>query len=548
MTNTLTIKNHWTGTGAPKMYLWLEYKATGSSNVKLDGADMTPEAYHEMTSDQATLTWDTINAGNLSFVTFKDDTPTKGKWSINDATSFGGFIEFTKQASDTAIWADLSNVDGVGLLCGLDGLPSDEGGKAGFKYDQSTFVTNLLGEFSALPAAATVAVEISGQSYKKVIAPGKSPADDPDPWNAVLGTYYQEIIGADREIDLVIPNFDNGTWTGKQYKEGKTFTGIGLDDVPMAIKISATFSPDKSTPDTKYTYDVYVAQDKWTVDTISKADAAHAVYVRTDNPSLPAFTDTSGDRGTMWENGTGTLPYGYNSMGFNPSLSADSTQPFPIQSIAFALSRIAAVIQEGYINPDGGVIAYPSDTSHLYGGNKYNEWILANSNSYGQPYSDGQARVLYRPKDAFTLHILAPDDATTSSYYASGGGVSPLTGPQYQITIGGGANAVFDKITIGDTDFKGANGAFMIPGGTMAGEDMWVSAVMHYTAAAGGGTASWRFKLDKNPNAYGQSSPPAVSDTVQTADPVVTGLNWTWTGNKDVPWNLATPVIKPPST
>lgn len=550
----LTIHNMWTGDDAPQMYLWLEFKSDKSSGVLLDGVAPATETYIEMTSDTATLTWDTVNAGNLSFVTFKDnkvvtdDDGNDVKWSINDDATLAGFIEFTQIADDTGtigtIWADLSNVDGVGLLCGLSGLPESEGATAGFKDMQTTFVGDLEAKFPTLPDSAKPTVEIAGTTYTKVIAPGKSGGDS-EPWADIIGMYYDKIIGVDRDITLTIPNADNGNWTGKQYGAGTTITGQGLDDVPMAVHISSTFSSDKSDPTIPtYTYDVYIAKSVWTSATISKADGSHAVYVRTDNPALPEFQpvpnkpdgsppDDPHQWGTMWSG-----QYGYDSMGINPVLSTSSTQPYPIPAIAFAISRICAVIQSGYINDaNSDPIVYPDDTSGTqYGGNLYNDWILANSNSYGQPYSDGQAQVLYHPPSAFELFILAPDAADTGSYFVPGGGGTPSSGAVYQLTIGGGADAAVDTLTFGELVITGDNGAFMIPGDVMNPDD-WVDGALGFTA---GGTVTWKFKLQSDPADY--TSAPVPADTVQPS----TGLVWQATGNTSVPWNLVSGVLTPP--
>ena len=547
----LTIHNAWTGNGAPQMYLWLEYKSDGSSRVQLDGVAQKPDQYIKMTGASATLTWDTINAGNLSFVTFKDNklpTDQNGKhvkWAVNDDVSLGGFIEFTQIIDSTTgdrgtIWADLSNVDGVGLLCGLSGLPESEGSKAGYKEDQQSFVSNLLAEFPTLPADARPSVEISGKTYQKVIAPGKS-AGDQDPWDAIIGAYYKNIIGKNRNISLTIPNYDNGNWTGKQYANGQKFTGQGFDDIPMAVHITSTFSSDKTDACIHtYTYDIFIAKSKWTADTISKADGSHAVYIRTNNPDLPDFQPVSNPPkddpnpwGTKWTDPAGKT-YGYDSMGINPILSKDSTQPFPIPALAFAISRICAVIQSGYINDtNNNPIVYPDATSgKKYGGNLYNDWILKNSNSYGQPYSDGQAQVLYHPPKSFNLFIFSPDATDTGDYYVKQTTpVKPVA--NYQLTIGGGAAAAVDKISIGGQTITGDNGAFMIPGSVM-NPDEWVPATLHFKDTS---TTTWQFKLEKDPNAY--KSTPLASETVKPSSNLV----WQETGNADVPYNLVSPPL-----
>ncbi len=567
---TLNIHNMWTSNNpdkpAPKMFLWLEYKENGTSkNIKLDGVEVPTEKYLELTKDNLALTWDVIEAGNLSFVVFntKDGKPPldkhgkEQKWSINDDSSLGGFIEFTQTYKKgttevDVIWADLSNVDGIGLLCGLSGLPANEGGKAGYNAMQTSFTDALITKFSTLPTSAQHKITIKDKSYTKIVAPGKSPANVKDPWNTVLGPYYKNIVDKDRKITLTIPNYDNGNWTGEQFSNSnyKTFPDIGINE-PVAVHISSAFSENKDDhTKPKYNYDAYIVASKWNEDTINNADATHAVYIRTNNPNLPDFGNVPHDNkkdpnpfGTKW---TGKDPdgkplYGYDSMHINLAVSTDSTQPFPISPLAFAVSRVCAVIQDGYINPDNNdPIVFPVvTTGKKYGGNLYNDWILANSNSYGQPYSDGQAQVLYHPPNSFDLYILAPDAPNTGSYYVKGGGIDP-NAAKYILAIGGGAQCTVDKISISGQDITGDNGAFQIPG-ELFNPDQWVQVNFHFKKPSSK-QCFMKLKLKKNPNDYG-TTPPTVNDSVEPS----TGFSWSSTGNKDMPFNLASGPINPDS-
>jgi len=65
------------------------------------------------------------------------------------------------------------------------------------------------------------------------------------------------------------------------------------------------------------------------------------VFIRTTNPNLPKITDSS--YGTKYKRTASDKKYyGYNSMHLNPSVSKDSKQPFPMPSLAFAISRLSA--------------------------------------------------------------------------------------------------------------------------------------------------------------------------------------------------------------
>lgn len=443
---SLKINNLWTGPDAPKMYLWLSYKTSEkpsdtSTNVTLDGIKINSDEYVELTKAVSTLSWDQIVAGNLGFGAFSDDADLdkiltkKIKYAIEDEFSFFGFIEFTHITND-AMYVDLSNVDGVGLLCGLSGLPTDEAkdGKAGYNSMQTTFASDLLSTFDKVKNDAIKDITIKAASYKKIVAPGKSPANIKEPWGPVINDYYDKILQKDRAIQLTIPNADNGNWRGQQLKTAKAYKDVGINEL-VAVTLSATFSVDNSNSAmTPFKYEVYIAAAKWNADVISQADAQHAVWVRTDNPNLPGFGDVPtidddpNPYGKLWSgtDADGKPLYGYDSMHLNVAVSTDSSQPFPLQSLALAISRLCLIIQNGCIKVDGGILEYPTpEGSSKEGGNQYNDWILDNSNSYGQPYADGQKRVLFRPLNSFELDILSPSDANTDSYFSPGGGFDP---------------------------------------------------------------------------------------------------------------------------
>jgi hypothetical protein len=434
----LIINNMWVETTtagkkpvpAPQMYLYLDPKEPDSTNIKLDGKPVPNKKYIKLNTNRVTLTWDIMSSGNVSFVVFdKDAIPSNGaKWAMEDTYSLGGFIEFSQLPKDKdKITCDLSNVDGVGLLCGLSGLPSSEGEKAGYNSQQTDFIKSLKAKFPSLPASGAPTAIINGKPYTKIIAPGKS--SGADPWSSIVGDYYGKIIDTDRKITLTITNPDNGNWTGTQVTPAETQTNakankyskIGIN-VPISVVLNGTFK-DVTSGAKEYEYNIYITSSAWVKENISKADGHDAVFIRTTNPKLPPIV---GDYGTVYKRPTtDTKYYGYDNMHLNPSVSINSTQPFPIQSLAYAISRLCATFQDGYINPQGTTIVYPANTSgKKYGGNPYNDFILANSNSYGQPYSDGQAQVLYHPLKSFELYILSPTDSTTASYYVKGGGQS----------------------------------------------------------------------------------------------------------------------------
>ncbi len=77
----------------------------------------------------------------------------------------------------------------------------------------------------------------------------------------------------------------------------------------------------------------------------------------------------------------------------------------------------------------------------------------------------------------------------------------------------------------------------MIPG-SVKNPAEWVDATLHFKNNT---TTTWQFKLKQDPKGY--SSAPAASETVKPS----TNLNWTATGIPNVPYNLVSPALTPPS-
>ncbi|MCF7791837.1 MAG: hypothetical protein K9L78_03855 [Victivallales bacterium] len=419
---TLKIYNHWSGKHTPNVYLYMNYSE--ADNLKFQDKTMDNQTYYKLSPktnafSPALITWNSIDSGNLSFCTFSDNTPpssddtdTDPVWSMNGKDNLSGFIEFTQLITDKKITCDLSNVDGIGLLCGLGGLPKEqtESGKAGYAKCQTNLIAgiqNLKQNNIPFPNDALIPVKINGTVYNKVIAPGKSPSK---PWKDFIGTYYDKVLGINLVLKLSVADNGGVKWTGNQYSSGKIIKGITKKGKPVkiAVELHSTYTLNSK----KYNWSVYIVKDVWNRETINKADTDGGLYIRTNYPlpsSVPGF----------YHDGK---QYGVNDRHINWKAVSGSDQPVYCKNVTALLRDLMVGFQLGKVNPEGTSYTSPSDNTpvYKYGGNLYNKFIMDNSDSYGNPYSDNAAnggQVLYNPKSSFSLHILSPNDPDTGKWY-----------------------------------------------------------------------------------------------------------------------------------
>ena len=332
---------------------------------------------------------------------------------IPDGDQYYGWIEFTKKATGSVVWINLSNVDITGLPVILSGTDSQN---QPFTLGYKKSIVDII---AAMKSSALVPSTTNNEAYItcatgqiKVVGPNGKPD-----CYASYDTYINML--ATNKAPLVITS---DTPKGGQ---PKIFTGSFLNAVNDDDPIISLTSAQNDT--------FIVKKGQFTTEICYRCDGGTLVFNgKTVNQNQsPQLTDDQ--------------------------LYANST-----------FRNILIGINEGYFTKTGPnqSINFPGDIPFATGeGSSYAKILHENSNSYGFPYADSNLKVLITADPSQVITMTLCEDNVAKGYNGNTDNSSnqPTTG-DFQMGIGAGSDAL-GTITIDNWRYlpteAGAYGGFL---------------------------------------------------------------------------------------
>jgi hypothetical protein len=391
------------------LWLYLQYTADGNSiNVNPDlpnGQYKQPWQSEALALNQPfKFTFQNINGGKLYFGLMG---PNSVQFFSNNAAppsnsdAFFGFIEFAFLTTDTHVTWDISNVDQLAMLCGLqcnNNGPPPAGSPTFTKCGYNTVGQPLLlaGLLKAcnLPAntntnSAYLACGPSLQ-YRKLASPSIITA----PYQSIMDNYLTQLANNGVKVTFVSDDL----------------VSIGG---PASVNFSGTFGVPTINPSINSTDPIVL--------TLTGDDSDKTVIYLTNQGlnGTSVFQSDSSEGMYVYQNGVQKAD--------NVHLNWASPPPGYLgQEVSSVVRNLLTSMNLGEIKYSKNAVYnqnYPVTWAKAYSGkyyNFYNKFIVERSNSYGMPYSDAaHAKVQYysSPNATIDLHALAPLDPLTFKYY-----------------------------------------------------------------------------------------------------------------------------------
>lgn len=407
--DNLVTLNIYNDIGNKDLWLYLQYannnQAVNVSNVLPNGKYVQPWQSGQLPlTSPLTFTFSNIDGGKLYFGLMG---PNSLQYLSNNAApptnsdAFFGFIEFAYLTTDPYVTWDVSNVDQLAMLCGMkcaDRSPPTNPAftKCGYAALSQPLMLQGLLQACNLPANPTTnpAFLQCGPSlqYRKLASPSIAPSA------------YQKIM------DDYLAQLALNTVTVKLLSDDLQSIGG-----PPSVTFTGKFQAPKINGAISTTNPVML--------TLVGNDAARTtIYLTNVGLSGQTIFRSDSDGGMyIYQNG---LPV---AGGQNVHLNWSSPPP------GYLGQEISSVVRNLLTAMNLGEIAYTKNATYdqsnsgtwipAYSGkyyNSFNKFIVNSSNSYGMPYSDAaHAKVQYYSSGNATLqlHALAPNDATTFTYY-----------------------------------------------------------------------------------------------------------------------------------
>ncbi|PIQ47287.1 MAG: hypothetical protein COW03_15970 [Cytophagales bacterium CG12_big_fil_rev_8_21_14_0_65_40_12] len=385
----------------PTKVLFVLLTADSSSGV----VGITPGVVTALTDNMA-ITFDTIKSGRLYVGYGQYPNP-----PLPQGSEYFGWIEFSRQSTDTAVWINLSNVDILGLPLTLEG--TDSAGNAftlGYKTPMvaTAPTASIIAQAKAVltdgnAAGGSAAVVKTATGQDKILAP-----------NHVPGSY--------RSYDSYLAALTDTT--SSNYPAALSI----LSDTPAngaPVQMNGNFLNASAATDNIISL---TSTDGTQICHITKANLTSQIIYECDGGYMSWSTD-----------GGAT----FNQIHQNRTIINDPSSTEAERTITNSVFRnIMIGLNEGYFSMENttnnnsamfaGLVPFVNGN-----GNQYAQVIHESSNSYGFPYADSNLKVLVTAQlgAALTLNILA-DDAT-KDYEAPSDNTSnqPQSGT-YQLGIG----------------------------------------------------------------------------------------------------------------
>ncbi|HBM15812.1 MAG TPA: hypothetical protein DD381_05655 [Lentisphaeria bacterium] len=408
-----------------------------------------------------------IDSGNLLFV-IPDVTSNivTGSTIKPSATgnSISGFIEFsyisTAKGQQTVYW-DVSNVDNVGLLCGVK--LKDEGNKNqvqtfGYNASQCEFLGHLIKACKLNGRSAAYGTCHSKKTPPLIYHFLRGPTICPESYDKMYQEYLDKLIDSGTMVTFTtddlstnksyIPDSHGTKWIPTKFIGNfcppttmKSPDGTKISDVILLLKAI----PNDDMPSKEFTSPVhiYIITTALNSENIVKGDSKGGVYVYAD--SAICDSPVNKDVNLNW---VGT--------------DSSSTTRFQ-QWCDTVMSRgLICSLNCGEISDTG--MAYDNMDPSTYSprcqkefSNPYNTFIVNNSNSYGMAYSDAaHSKVQYvtTPNVTADVHIFGSNDPTIRYFYNTKPPVPlppPTVPPQIEVNLAGGCGSLAPVVYDGTT-------------------------------------------------------------------------------------------------
>lgn len=343
---------------------------------------------------------------------------------LEDKNWVGGFFELTSLEPAKKAYLDITNVDQVGLLCGIK---FGKGEKCGYALPANDFISGLE-KICGLEADTPAKVEITatdGKTYTKLWGPTVSKKITSE-YNKLYIDYLSALANNGTQVTITADNTLNDTAHSGTKLPAIKFTGAfgEPDSIPSGSSLQKSdvvlwFKSENWAPQNAPTY-IFFTKDAINSDTILSGNSASGMYV------FPAFE---------YPNPTKQDDIKKGGWAENVSLNWCATEGDVIKNTTRFQAMISSVgrdvitalnlgymgideAKKNFVYPDNKETYAPQATQDKYS-NKWNKFITDNSDSYGMAYSDGaHAKVQFFPPIDGTIdcYILKQDDADTKTF------------------------------------------------------------------------------------------------------------------------------------
>ena len=441
--------NFYNKTGNTDLYLFFDYTAAGTTNA-VNMPNMTyiqpwkPSNNNNETAtlaltDPYTCSFDYLNSGTFWYLvtneigakTIKDNPGVA--MGTADPNWVGGFAELSYLSGTTESYFDVTNVDQVGLMCGVEFLESTgnpTGKTCGYGHTANDFIEGLA-KACNLPSGTSAKVSITnkqGNSYTKLWGPTVPQVTSQ--YNKTYDDYINKLTSNGTSITIQSDSTIGSPHGGTQL-DAHTFVGqfgqpsfdmpsdsvIKKSDVVLWFKCTEPFDSKKK-EETTY---IFVTKDGMNGGTIMSGSSAGGMYV------YPAFEYADPkDQSTIKKGGwANDVSLNWTATGANAVADTTCFQAL----ISSVIRDLITALNLGYIgiSSDKKDFTYRDNNTYASAAtqakytNEWNEYITNNSDSYGMAYSDGtHAKVQFHPdvNGGLNCYIFGQDDKNTTHYWS----------------------------------------------------------------------------------------------------------------------------------
>lgn len=431
--------NFYNKLGNKDLYLFFDY-AKNDNTLGVNGFDklqyLQPWRNGKLPlSSPYTCSFDWIDSGTFWYIVTNEEgaetirTAPGSALDTSNKNWVGGFFELTSLKTDNKAYLDITNVDQVGLFCGLKFGKED---KCGYARPAIEFISGLE-ESCSLDANTPAKVKITatdGNTYTKLWGPTVPKVTSE--YNKLYIEYLEALANNGTQVTITADKTDANTDQHGTKLPAIKFTGaFGEPDyIPPGSKLKKSdvvlwFKSENWAPQNAPTY-IFYTKDAINSDTILSGNSASGMYVS------PAFEYPNPADQNKFIKGKGewaeNVPLNWcATKGDNVVINTTR-----FQSMINSVGRdVVTAINLGYMGITAAKKNFEyhnestyadTDTQAKYT-NKWNKFITYNSDSYGMAYADGtHAKVLFHPPidgdGTIDCFVLKQDDADTKSFWS----------------------------------------------------------------------------------------------------------------------------------
>ncbi|MFA0964470.1 hypothetical protein AB9P05_21870 [Roseivirga sp. BDSF3-8] len=420
-------------TGNKDLYLFFDYAEGGTEGVT-NFSNMT---YLQPWSGPKALdldkpfscSFDYLNSGTFWYIITNDEgAATISKYpntamGSEDPNWVGGFFELSLLASNPEIYMDVTNVDQVGLFCGIGFADGSTCGYGKTANDMISGIITACGLGEDTKAKKTLTGS-DNKTYAKLWGP-TLPAV-----SALYANVYDGYISA-------ITANDTNLTINSDSTEGSNHAGTQLPSLKFTGKFGAPETMPAGSPVSKEDVvlhmtsetckaigepvQIYFTKEGINGGTIMSGSSAGGMYV------YPAFEyPDPKDQSKILKGGWASdVSLNWTATGTN---AVQNTTCF--QAMVSSVGRdIVTAMNMGYIGVTaakenfvyGNSATYATEANQEKYINKWNRYITSHSDSYGMAYSDAaHQKVQFHPAvgSTITCYIFGQDDPETTSYWS----------------------------------------------------------------------------------------------------------------------------------